>query len=152
LLHILPRLSAALFFVLGLSGLALAAEFKPVSIIGENGTSVFNVEIAVTQAERSKGLMFRRSMDDDAGMIFDFGSEQDVSMWMRNTYIALDMLFIREDGRIGHIAEETTPLSDTIIPSRIDARFVLEIKGGQSRQRGIKAGDLVSGPAIDDLR
>ena len=152
MLHILPRLSAALFVVLGLSGLVLAAEFKPVSIIGENGTSIFNVEIAVTPAERSKGLMFRRSMDDDAGMIFDFGSEQEVSMWMRNTYIALDMLFIREDGRIGHIAEETTPLSDTIIPSRIDARFVLEIKGGQSRQRGIKAGDLVSGPAIDDLR
>jgi uncharacterized membrane protein (UPF0127 family) len=152
LLHFIPRFFAALFIVAGMAVLSVAAEFKPVSIIGENGTSVFNVEIAVTQAERSKGLMFRRSMDDDAGMIFDFGSEQDVSMWMRNTYIALDMLFIREDGRIGHIAEETTPLSDTIIPSRIDARFVLEIKGGQSRRRGIKAGDLVSGPAIDDLR
>jgi len=146
------RLSAALFILLCLNGPGLAAEIKSLLISSENRTLEFNVEVALTQSERSKGLMFRRSMADDAGMIFDFGSAQDVSMWMRNTYISLDMLFIYEDGRIGHIAAETTPLSDTIIPSRVEARFVLEIKGGRSRQLGIKPGDIVSGPAIDDLR
>jgi uncharacterized membrane protein (UPF0127 family) len=152
LLYISNRLSAGLFIFVILNGLAAAAEIKPLSITGEGRTSDFNVEVALTPSERSKGLMFRRSMADDAGMIFDFGSPQDISMWMRNTYISLDMLFIHEDGRIGHIAAETTPLSDTIIPSRIEARFVLEIKGGRARQLGINPGDHVSGPAIDDLR
>jgi uncharacterized membrane protein (UPF0127 family) len=146
------RLSAAFALVFLTIAAACAADIKPLTISRENGTSKFNVEVALTQAERSKGLMYRRAMADDAGMIFDFGEEQPVSMWMRNTYISLDMLFIDEAGRIGHIVSETTPLSDTIIPSRIDARFVLEIKGGQSRKLGIKPGDMVSGPAIDDLR
>jgi len=133
-------------------GCGSAAETKPLSIVGEKAKSEFNVEVAVSPQERAKGLMFRRAMDDNAGMIFDFGGEQPVSMWMRNTYLSLDMLFIRENGEIGHIATDTTPLSETIIPSRIDARFVLELKGGTSRRLGIQPGDMVSGPAIDDLR
>jgi uncharacterized protein len=143
---------ASLMIVFGPVESGLAAETKPLSIVGEKSKSEFNVEVAISPQERAKGLMFRRAMDDDAGMIFDFGGEQSVSMWMRNTYISLDMLFIRESGEIGHIATDTTPLSETIIPSRIDARFVLELKGGTSRRLGIQPGDMVSGPAIDDLR
>ena len=152
LLTRLIRHSAALFLLLALVGLVRAAEVKPLSIDSGDKAFVFNVEVATSQAERAKGLMYRRSLADDAGMLFDFGDEQFITMWMRNTYVSLDMLFIGEDGTIGHIASETTPLSDTIIPSRVDARFVLEIKGGMSRQLGIETGDMVSGPAIDDLR
>lgn len=130
----------------------LAAEIKPLSITGASGTHRFSVEIALTDAERARGLMYRRSMADDAGMLFDFGSEQAITMWMRNTYISLDMIFILTDGRIGHIAANTTPLSDTIIPSRIEARFVLEVVAGTSKRLGIGVGDRVHGPAIDDLR
>lgn len=148
----LIRLSAALVLSFaGACGLN-AAEIKPLSIASGDKALAFNVEVATSPADRSRGLMYRRSLADDAGMLFDFGEEQFITMWMRNTYVSLDMLFIAEDGTIGHIASETTPLSDTIIPSRVDARFVLEIKGGMSRQLGIETGDMVSGPAIDDLR
>ncbi len=148
----LTRLSVVLLLPLTLTCFVLAAEVKPLSIEGGDKTFAFNVEVATSPKDRSRGLMYRRSLADDAGMLFDFGEEQFVTMWMRNTYVSLDMLFIAEDGTIGHIATETTPLSDTIIPSRVDARFVLEIKAGTSRRLGIQPGDKVSGPAIDDLR
>ena len=89
-------------------------------------------------------------MADNSGMLFDFGDEQNITMWMRNTYISLDMLFIDANGRIGHIAASTTPLSDAIIPSRIKAQFVLEINAGIAKRQGIEVGDHVHGPAIDD--
>ncbi|NND49045.1 MAG: DUF192 domain-containing protein, partial [Rhizobiales bacterium] len=77
-----------------------AEGLKPLSIEGGSGAHHFQVEIAVSQAERAKGLMFRRSLAPDRGMLFDFGEEQSVSMWMRNTYISLDMLFAGADGVI----------------------------------------------------
>jgi uncharacterized membrane protein (UPF0127 family) len=152
LLTRLIRLSAALVLLLTGACALDAAEVKPLSIASGDRSFAFDVEVATSQADRSRGLMYRRTLADDGGMLFDFGEEQFVTMWMRNTYVSLDMLFIDEDGTIGHIASETTPLSDTIIPSRVDARFVLEIKGGTSRRLGIAPGDTVSGPAIDDLR
>lgn len=148
----LTRISVALLMPLTLTCFVLAAEVKPLTIASGDKAFAFNVEVALSPKDRSRGLMYRRSLADDAGMLFDFGEEQFVTMWMRNTYVSLDMLFIAEDGTIGHIATETTPLSDTIIPSRVDARFVLEIKAGTSRRLGIQPGDKVSGPAIDDLR
>ncbi len=86
-------------------------------IVSKSGVHVFSVEIADTQAEREKGLMFVKHLPDGQGMLFDFDSEQDIAMWMKNTYIPLDMIFIRGDGRIARIAENTTPLSTAIIPS-----------------------------------
>ena len=148
----LTRISVALLMPLTLTCFVLATEVKPLTIASGDKAFAFNVEVALSPKDRSRGLMYRRSLADDAGMLFDFGEEQFVTMWMRNTYVSLDMLFIAEDGTIGHIATETTPLSDTIIPSRVDARFVLEIKAGTSRRLGIQPGDKVSGPAIDDLR
>ena len=108
------------------------------------------LSVADNDAERARGLMYRRSMADNSGMLFDFGNERDITMWMRNTYISLDMLFIDANGRIGHIAANTTPLSDTVISSRIKAQFVLEINAGIARRQGIEVGDRVHGPAIDD--
>ncbi|MGL5736087.1 MAG: DUF192 domain-containing protein [Beijerinckiaceae bacterium] len=104
----------------------------------------FMVEVMRNDQERARGLMFRRSMPADRGMLFDFKREENVSMWMQNTYIPLDMLFIRKDGTIHRIAENTEPLSTATIPSGGPVYSVLEINGGESARRGIKAGDRVS--------
>jgi uncharacterized protein len=109
----------------------------------------FTVEIVDTAAERSRGLMYRRELAADAGMLFDFKAELPASFWMKNTYIPLDMLFIRADGVIESIAERTTPLSERSVESKGPVRYVLEINGGRSDELGIAAGDTVSGPALE---
>jgi uncharacterized membrane protein (UPF0127 family) len=115
----------------------------------EAGAHTFQVEIADDPRERSLGLMYRREMAEDAGMLFDFGIEEPASFWMQNTYIPLDMLFIKADGTIESIAERTTPMSQKSIPSKGPVRYVLEINGGLSDTLGIDAGDKVSGPALE---
>lgn len=112
------------------------------------GPRVFHVELADDPRETQLGLMFRRSMADSEGMLFDFGDEERRSFWMRNTYIPLDMLFIRADGTIESIAERTTPLSDKSVPSKGAVRYVLEINGGLSDELGIEPGDTVVSPAM----
>jgi uncharacterized membrane protein (UPF0127 family) len=106
----------------------------------------FQVELAVSPAQRSQGLMFREDLEEDRGMLFDFGRPQVASMWMRNTYVPLDMLFIDESGRITQIASDTQPLSDTVIASRAPVRAVLELRGGVSAKLGIEPGDRVIHP------
>ena len=113
------------------------------------GPHKFQVEIADDPRERSRGLMFRREMAKEHGMLFDFGSEEPASFWMENTYIPLDMIFIKEDGTVESIAERTTPLSRRSVTSRGPVRYVLEINGGLSNELGIRAGDRVSGPALE---
>ena len=88
--------------------------------------------------------MHRRSLPEGTGMLFDFHREQDVSFWMQNTYIPLDMIFIRADGRIHRIAENTVPLSLEQVPSRGPVRGVLEVIAGTSRKLGIAPGDRVA--------
>lgn len=107
------------------------------------GPKTFNVEVMRTDEERARGLMNRRFLPADRGMLFDFKVEQPVSMWMMNTYIPLDMLFIRKDGTIARIAEMTEPLSTRTIASGENVLGVLEINGGMSAKLGIKAGDKV---------
>lgn len=107
----------------------------------------FVLEIANTPETRSRGLMFRRELPDGRGMLFDFGTrETEVTMWMKNTYIPLDMIFIRANGVINHIAENTTPLSEATISSNGPVKGVLEVIGGTSRRLGIAAGDRVEHP------
>lgn len=118
-------------------------------VVTKTGEKRFEVEIADDNRERALGLMFRRQMAEDEGMLFDFGTEQPAGFWMRNTYIPLDMLFIKADGTIESIAERTTPLSEKSVQSKGPVRFVLEINGGLSDTLGIAAGDTISGPAID---
>src|SRR5262245_4767817 len=89
-----------------------AAERQTLEIVSKSGVHVFSVELAVTEEERERGLMFRNEVPDGYGMLFDFKVEQDVAMWMKNTYVPLDMLFIRRDGRILRIAENTEPQSE----------------------------------------
>ncbi len=133
---------------------ALSAEAQREALVvtTHTGTHDFNVEIADDDRERERGLMFRFSMLADEGMLFDFFSEQPVSFWMSNTYIPLDMLFIKADGTIELIAARATPLSERSIPSKGPVRYVLEINGGLSEKLGIEPGDTVSGPAIESRR
>jgi len=112
----------------------------------------FAVEIADDPQERARGLMFRQQMADGHGMLFDFEEEQPASFWMENTYIPLDMLFIKEDGTVESIAERTTPLSQRSVRSQGPVRYVLEINGGLSDDLGLGPGDKVSGPAIEMLQ
>ncbi len=114
----------------------------------DEGDRVFQVEIADEPQERSKGLMFRREMAKEHGMLFDYLDEQPASFWMRNTYIPLDMIFIKADGTVESIAERTTPLSERRVKSQGAVRYVLEINGGLSDELGIEPGDKVSGPAL----
>lgn len=105
----------------------------------------FSVELATNEAERSRGLMFRKELPEGHGMLFDFEQDQPVSFWMHNTYISLDMIFIAGDGRIVRIAENTPPLSDRLIPSGAPVRAVLEVIAGTARKFGIAPGDHVEG-------
>lgn len=106
----------------------------------------FTVEIMRTAENRARGLMHRRQMDAGHGMLFDFGSNVIARMWMKNTYIPLDMLFIRTDGTISNIARNTTPHSTEVLSSDGEVRYVLEINGGISDQLGISAGDVAKLP------
>jgi uncharacterized membrane protein (UPF0127 family) len=123
-----------------------AASFQPLEIVTKNGVQVFSVEMATTEEEKQTGLMYRKELADGKGMLFDFNPEQEVSMWMKNTYISLDMIFIRADGRILRIAENTETLSTKIISSRGLARAVLEVPAGTAQKYGIRPGDRVGHP------
>jgi uncharacterized protein len=123
-----------------------STEQQALEIVSKSGVHVFTVELAVTNEERQKGLMFRRSLPESQGMLFDFKADQDVSMWMRNTYVSLDMIFIRGDGRIQRIAENTQTESDRIIPSGGPVRAVLEVAAGTAKKFGIAPGDRVASP------
>lgn len=103
----------------------------------------FKVWMAVSNAQRERGLMFVKSLADDEGMLFVYHAPQPVSMWMKNTFIPLDMLFIRADGKIARIAENTTPHSLDVVESKEPVLAVLELKGGTASRLGIKAGMAV---------
>ena len=104
------------------------------------------VEVASTPDQLTQGLMFRRQMAADAGMIFDFHELKAVSMWMKNTFIPLDMIFVDDQGRITGVVERAVPQSLDIISSPGKARAVIEVNGGATQSMGIKAGDHVLFP------
>ncbi len=139
-------LLAALAVIAAGRALAPAAEFQNLEIVSKTGVHVFSVEVAVTDEERARGLMERRSVPEGTGMLFKFEPDQIIRMWMHNTYVSLDMIFIRSDGRIVSIAENTEPLSDRTISSAGPARGVLEVVAGTARKLGIAPGDRVAHP------
>lgn len=128
---------------------AVAAEFQTLEIATKSGVRIFTVELATTEEEKTTGLMYRKELADGRGMLFDFSPEQPVSMWMKNTFIPLDMIFIRADGRILRIAENTEPQSTRIIPSGGLAKGVLEVIAGTAKKYGIAAGDRVAHPLFN---
>ena len=123
-----------------------AADRSTLEIASKTGVHSFSVEVVDNDADRAKGLMFRKSLPEGTGMLFDFKVEQDVAFWMQNTYIPLDMIFIRADGRILRIAENTEPMSTKQVPSGGKVLAVLEVIAGTTRKLGIVAGDRVAHP------
>jgi uncharacterized protein len=132
-----------LFGLLAAAGPVRPAGLQALEIASKTGVHAFSVEMAENDTDRAKGLMFRRELPEGQGMLFDFHREQEVSFWMENTYIPLDLIFIRGDGRILRIAENTEPLSTRLIPSGGPVRAVLEVIGGTARKLGIATGDHV---------
>lgn len=135
-------LALVMIMVGGVSG---AADFgrTRVEIETAAGRHAFAVELASTAEQLTQGLMFRRTLDAEAGMLFDFGRTQPVAMWMKNTVIPLDMLFIGADGHIIHVAEHAVPGSlEPLGPSQ-PVRAVLEVNAGTARRLGIRPGDRV---------
>src|SRR4051812_12007329 len=115
----------------------------PLIIHSQNGDHRFTVEVAATFDEQERGLMFRRSLDPNGGMIFPYDPPQPVAFWMKNTLIPLDMVFIRADGHIARIAENKIPLSLESVSAGEPVAAVLELRGGRSAELRIRAGDRV---------
>jgi len=122
----------------------------PTQLVVETRTGpvAFSVEVASTPEQRAIGLMNRPEMASERGMLFRFEQTRDVLMWMKNTFLPLDMVFIREDGVVAGIAENTVPFSEAIVASPGPVRYVLELNAGVSARSGIAAGDTVRHPAI----
>jgi len=116
---------------------------EPLDFVTASGTHHFSVEVMRTDAQRERGLMFRRYLPPDRGMLFDFKTEQPVMMWMKNTYLSLDMVFISRSGIVTSIAENTEPLSERIIPSGGPVYAVLELDAGTAARIDLKPGDHV---------
>lgn len=144
-----PAAVAVAYILLFAPAVGQGGAREALTIVTDEGERTFQVEIADDPRERARGLMFRRSMGSEEGMLFDFFEEQPASFWMRNTYIPLDMIFIKADGTVDSIAERTTPLSERSVPSKGPVRFVLEINAGLTDELGIEPGDQVKGSAIE---
>ncbi len=113
---------------------------------GANKDNVFMVEVMRTVDERARGLMFRRYLPADRGMLFEFGAEAPVAMWMKDTFIPLDMLFIKKDGTIVSMALNTEPHSTRTIGTSEPIWSVLEVNAGTAQRLGIKPGDVIVHP------
>ncbi len=120
-----------------------ARQTEKLEIVTAGGVIAFDVEIADTPARQALGLMYRTELPDRYGMLFPHGAPRELTMWMRNTYIPLDMVFIRADGTVHRIAEMTEPHSEEIVSSNGAVTAVLEIAGGAARKLGLKPGDKV---------
>jgi uncharacterized membrane protein (UPF0127 family) len=110
------------------------------------------VEVAADDQSRETGLMFRKTMASDAGMLFDFHTPQEVSFWMENTILPLDMLFVRADGTIARVAENAVPYSRATIPSGEPVQVVIELNAGRAKALGIREGARVHAPQLAQKR
>jgi uncharacterized protein len=144
------RLWAALGFALVAAALLAASArgdgFDKLEIATATGAHPFQVEIANDDASRERGLMDRRYLAPDHGMLFEFEGDGEVAFWMKNTYIPLDMIFIARSGVVTHIVANAEPLSERVIPSGGPVAAVLEVRGGTAAAIGLKAGDRVRHP------
>ncbi|HUU67297.1 MAG TPA: DUF192 domain-containing protein [Methyloceanibacter sp.] len=128
----------------------MAAGTRELILETDSGEHRYQVEVATTYGERALGLMFRRTLPDTAGMLFLYDPPQRVGMWMRNTVIPLDMIFISGDGRVHRIQANTEPFSTDLIPSGGEVGGVLELNAGQADKIGLKRGDRVVYPGLSE--
>jgi uncharacterized protein len=138
----------ALFLAVPMGAMAADGAVESLKIETAAGAHEFKVEMARTPSEQAMGLMYRREMAPNAGMLFIYPAGTRVTMWMKNTLIPLDMLFIGADGRIAHIVERTVPESTELIGSDGPVQAVLELNAGTAGRLGIKVGDRVRHPAF----
>ena len=129
----------------------LPIDHAPMTVNSATGDIPFQVEIADTDDERERGLMFRTDLKDNSAMLFVFDDSRLVTMWMENTPSALDMLFLDDNGRISAIRENAVPFSRSIISSGGAVRFVVEVKAGTAKRLGLTIGDKVRHPAIEAI-
>lgn len=147
--HLLKPFATAVTIAMVSLPLAACSDETSLTIHSKSGDHRFQVELVDTPDTRAKGLMYRQELAPDAGMLFDFKEEREVSFWMMNTFIPLDMLFISSDGVIRTIHVNAKPHDPTSIPSKAPVQFVLEIPGGRTSELGIEPGDTVSYPRLD---
>jgi len=143
------RVACAALFAICASA-AWAAPMKRETLVISTGAGKTEIatEIALTPAEQEIGLMFRTSIGDKDGMLFIYEKPQVITMWMHNTYVPLDMVFMGRDGTVSRIEAEAEPLSDRVISSNTAAAAVLELKAGTARRIGLKAGDHIESPTL----
>ena len=127
-------------------GSLASQKLQAVTVVTQNGDQTFTAEFASTPAQRARGLMFRTRLPERQGMLFDFRRDQEIRMWMKNTLIPLDMIFIQSDGRIHRIEQNTKPGSLRPISSNGAVRAVLEMRAGTSKKFGVTVGDRVIHP------
>ncbi len=143
----LVGLLSAFFVLLVMPGLpgwtAQAAEKGPLTVVTSAGRHDFDVEFVSSPQDRARGLMYRKSVPEGTGMLFDFYREGPVGFWMKNTYVSLDMIFIRENGAVARVEHNTKPLSEEVIPSGVPVRYVLEVVAGTAKRLNIQPGDKV---------
>ncbi|TPN48743.1 MULTISPECIES: DUF192 domain-containing protein [unclassified Mesorhizobium] len=125
----------------------LPVDPTPLVAVTKSGERSFSIEVADNEAEREAGLMFRKDMADDHGMLFVFDETREVNFWMKNTPMPLDLIFVGQDGRIRAI-KQGEPQSEAIVSPGEPVRFVLELKAGTAARDGIADGDLLRHPAI----
>jgi uncharacterized protein len=142
-LRVAPFLVVLALLAVGLMHSAHAMRLETLKLITARGTHVIDIEVTETPAEKAQGLMFRTRLADTAGMLFFYETPQEITMWMRNTYIPLDMVFIRADGIVHRIEARTEPLSENIVASRGNVTACLELAGGAAERLGLKPGDRV---------
>ena len=135
-----------LFILTSSQLLASECQENVVSIHGDFGVVDFNVEIAITSIQRTQGLMGRKKLDAQSGMLFLYEKPHKISFWMKNTVIPLDIIFLSMSGEISHIEHNAQPFSIKRISGRSDTIAVLEINGQSANREGIKTGDLVRHP------
>jgi uncharacterized membrane protein (UPF0127 family) len=133
------------------AGPASSLPVETIRIDTASGSKSFQVEIAADVQSQERGLMYRRDLAPDAGMLFDFHNAEPVAFWMKNTPLPLDMLFIRADGTVSTIEPNAVPFSTDTIPSAEPVRAVLEINGGRARDLGIRPGDRVRAQIFHDV-
>ena len=124
---------------------------ESLSLVTAAGERKIDIEVARTPDEQTLGLMFRTALPDTSGMLFPYGPARELTMWMKNTYIPLDMVFIRADGVVHRIEVRTEPLSETVISSQGNVAAVLELAGGAAERLGLKPGDRVLHPHFGTL-
>ena len=142
-LRVLAALAYVALFALADSAPPLAEGLQKLEIATATGVHKFEVEIASDEASRAAGLMNRRYMAADHGMLFEFDRDEPQTFWMKNTYIPLDMIFISRVGTVTHVVTNAEPLSERVIPSGPPCAAVLELNGGTAAAIGLKIGDRV---------